>query len=202
MRSERVTTRGGALATAGRLYNAAAIVLASGLMIVLVVVMGVQVFFRYVLNDSLIWAEEICRYTLVLVTFLLIGAAFERGELVKLDVFTNVLPERIKVPLSIVIYLTMIAFLWMLVYYGYLFAALNSHFSMPAADFIGTALFGAGGAGAISMYWLYLTIPAGCLILSGHFVLALLRILHRVLGLEGGQERPGTVALDPRPPVD
>ena len=87
-------------------------------------------------------------------------------------------------------------------YYGYLFAALNSHFSMPAADFIGTALFGAGGAGAISMYWLYLAIPAGCLILSGHFVLALLRILHRVLGLEGGQERPGTVALDPRPPVD
>jgi TRAP-type C4-dicarboxylate transport system permease small subunit len=200
--SERATTRGGALATAGRLYNAATIILASGLMIVLVVVMGVQVFFRYVLNDSLIWAEEICRYSLILLTFLLIGAAFERGELVRFDVFTNILPERIKAPLSILIYLTMIGFLWTLVYYGYRFAALNWHFSMPAADFIGTTLFGAAGAGAISMYWLYLAIPAGCLILSGHFVLALLRILRGVLGREVDQERRGTAALDPRSGID
>jgi TRAP-type C4-dicarboxylate transport system permease small subunit len=199
--SEQARTRGGALAAAGRLYNAAAIALASGLMIVLVAVMGVQVFFRYVLNDSLIWAEEICRYLLALLTFLLIGAAFERGELVRLDIFTKILPERIKAPLSILIYLTMIGFLWTLVYYGYLFAALNSHFSMPAADFIGTALFG-DAAGGISMYWLYLAIPAGCLILSGHFVLALLRILRGGLDRAGDQERGGTVARDPRPGIE
>ncbi|MGH6896631.1 MAG: TRAP transporter small permease [Geminicoccaceae bacterium] len=202
MSSERATTRGGALAAAGRLYNAAAIILASGLMSVLVTVMGVQVFFRYVLNDSLIWAEEVCRYTLVLLTFLLIGAAFERGELVRLDILTNILPERIKAPLSILIYLTMIGFLWTLVYYGYLFAALNSQFSMPAADFIGTALFGADATGAISMYWLYLAIPVGCLILSGHFILALLRILPALFSREGHRERRGSVAVDPRPGID
>ncbi|MGH6920280.1 MAG: TRAP transporter small permease, partial [Geminicoccaceae bacterium] len=180
MSSEEATTRRGALATVGRLYNAAAIVLASGLMGVLVVVMGVQVFFRYVLNDSLIWAEEICRYSLVLLTFLLIGAAFERGELVRFDVLTNILPERIKTPLNILVYLMMIGFLWTLVYYGCRFAALNFHFSIPAVDFIATALFGSGATGAISMFWLYLAIPAGCLILSGHFVLALLRMLQGV----------------------
>jgi TRAP-type C4-dicarboxylate transport system permease small subunit len=200
--SEQPASRGGALAAAGRLYHAAAITLASGLMIVLVAVMGVQVFFRYVLNDSLIWAEEICRYSLVLLTFLLIGAAFERGELVRLDIFTNMLPKRIKAPLSILIYLAMIAFLWTLVYHGYRFAALNSHFSMPAADFIGTALFGDGAAGAISMYWLYLAIPGGCLILSGHFILALLRILRGGLGRADDQERRGTVARHPRSGIE
>jgi TRAP-type C4-dicarboxylate transport system permease small subunit len=200
--SERAATRGGALATAGRLYNAAAIILASGLMMVLVVVMGVQVFFRYVLNDSLIWAEEVCRYSLVLLTFLLIGAAFERGELVRFDVLTNMLPERVKAPLNIFIYLMMIGFLWTLVYYGYRFAALNRHFSIPAADFIGTALFGGGAAGAISMYWLYLAIPVGCLILSGHFVLAVLRILRGRPGRPDDRDDRGAAAPDPTSGID
>ena len=39
----------------------------------IVIIMGVQVFFRYVLNDSIIWAEEMSRYFLIWITFLVLG---------------------------------------------------------------------------------------------------------------------------------
>jgi TRAP-type C4-dicarboxylate transport system permease small subunit len=39
--------------------------LAGTSMLAIVVIMVVQVFARYVLNASLIWAEELCRYILV-----------------------------------------------------------------------------------------------------------------------------------------
>ncbi len=59
----------------------------------IVVVMVVQVFWRYVLNSSTIWAEEMCRYLLILMTFLLIGPAFERGEMVSVQFFMQRLPR-------------------------------------------------------------------------------------------------------------
>lgn len=146
-------------------------------MVVLVTVMGVQVFFRYVLNDSLIWAEEVCRYLLILMTFLLLGPAFERGEMVNLRLLMDIVPDRVRLAITVPIYLVMITFLLVLAYYGYQFATLNSRFSMPAIDFIGTALLGREVNLALSMYWLYMTIPAGCLILAGHLVLAVLRMI-------------------------
>src|SRR6187200_260421 len=45
-------------------------------MLAIVVIMIVQVFARYVLNASLIWAEELCRYVLIWQSFLLIGIAY------------------------------------------------------------------------------------------------------------------------------
>ncbi|MEC8794791.1 MAG: TRAP transporter small permease subunit, partial [Pseudomonadota bacterium] len=45
-------------------------VLAGICMALIVVIMIAQVFARYVLGDSLIWAEELCRYLLIWQTFL------------------------------------------------------------------------------------------------------------------------------------
>src|SRR5918996_539265 len=57
-------------------------------MLAIVVIMIVQVFARYVLNASLIWAEELCRYILIWQSFLLIGIAYHQGELIALDVLS------------------------------------------------------------------------------------------------------------------
>ncbi|MDH3235858.1 MAG: TRAP transporter small permease subunit, partial [Alphaproteobacteria bacterium] len=72
-------------------YNRILDTIAAALMGTIVVVMVVQVFARYVLNDSLIWAEELCRYLLIWITFLFIGIAFERGEFIAIDVLPNAL---------------------------------------------------------------------------------------------------------------
>jgi TRAP-type C4-dicarboxylate transport system permease small subunit len=167
---------GGWVAALGRGYRRAVAIFASAIMVVVVIVMGAQVFYRYVLNDSLIWAEEVSGYLLVVTTFLLIGAAFERGEMVSIRFFVDALPPRARLLLSIPSFVAMTGFLLVLAYYALRFASLGAAYNIPAAGFIGSALAGPDANVQVSMYWLYLTIPAGCLILSGHFLVALCRM--------------------------
>ncbi len=160
-----------------RFYAMQFMALATVAMGLIVVVMTLQVFYRYVLNDSLIWAEEVCRYLLILMTFLLIGPAFERGEMATVQFFMRLLPARAARLLLIPIYLVLIAFLVAVAYFGHQFAALNSRFSMPAIDFILGSLLRRPVSGAVSMYWIYMLIPAGCLILGAHLAVAIARIV-------------------------
>src|SRR5262249_42001890 len=147
--------------------------------------LAVQVFYRYALNDSLIWAEEVSRYFLILMTFLLVGLAFQRGALVSVQFFMNRLPRRIAYLVTIPVYLAIIAFLVAISYYGYSFATMNARFSMPAGGFILDSIPRPQVSAALSMYWLYLLIPFGCLILAAHFAVALSR--HTRAANDGGE---------------
>ena len=49
-----------------------------GLGLTMAILVAVQVFFRYVLNQSLFWSEELARYLLVWLTFLGASAAYYR----------------------------------------------------------------------------------------------------------------------------
>jgi TRAP-type C4-dicarboxylate transport system permease small subunit len=170
------------LAAFSRAYAGLVVILACVMMLLIVSIMGVQVFYRYVLNDSLIWAEEICRYLLVLMTFLLIGAAFERGEMVCLQFLTGRLTIRARLAIMLPMHLLMTVFLLTLAYYGYGFAKLNSQFTVPAIDFIGSALLGREVNLAVSMYWMYMLVPAACVILSAHLVVSMIRMARGLLG--------------------
>jgi TRAP-type C4-dicarboxylate transport system permease small subunit len=57
-------------------------------------VMSIQVFLRYVLNDSLIWSEEAARYLLVAIAFLGCATGCRRRCHIRIDVIDLVLPER------------------------------------------------------------------------------------------------------------
>lgn len=50
-----------------------------------------QVFFRYVLNDSLIWSEELARYLFVWISFLGGTLVMDRGTHIKIDILENLL---------------------------------------------------------------------------------------------------------------
>lgn len=183
------------IVTAGRrAYRFAVTVLGTALMTVIVITMGCQVFFRYVLNDSLIWAEELSSYMLVLMSFLLLGAAFQRGEMARLELLVKLLPRRLRGLVMVPLYLLMIWFLVLLSYYGYEFALLNRTSTIPAIDFIVSSLTGETRTVFISRFWLYLVIPVGLLILSLHFLLAAVQECVVVLGLESVPE--GSAATD------
>lgn len=55
----------------------------------------VQVVFRYVFNDPLIWSEEMARIFFIYLTFIGIGAAYGRGRHMFLDALVDLLPARI-----------------------------------------------------------------------------------------------------------
>jgi TRAP-type C4-dicarboxylate transport system permease small subunit len=166
-------------------YTWLILALSASAMAVITVVMTVQVIFRYGLNSSLIWAEEICRYLLIAMTFLPIGLAYQRGEVIGIDVFLDRLPPRIANLVRIPVQLAVIVFLLVISWYGYRFATFNGSFAMPAVDFILTSITGRQVSGAMTMYWVYLVIPAGCLLLAAHFAVALARSVRLALSRKG-----------------
>ena len=57
-------------------------------------VIALQVFFRYGLNDSLFWSEELGRILLVWLTFIGASVAYRRGAHIGVDAITSRLPGR------------------------------------------------------------------------------------------------------------
>ena len=83
-----------ALAAADRLLalgeDALLALLAAGL----VVVVDIQVIYRYVLNNPLIWPEEIARLFLVWITMIGAGAVSRHDSHLRVDAAVNVLPPQ------------------------------------------------------------------------------------------------------------
>lgn len=66
-------------------------------------VMSVQIFLRYVLNDSLIWSEEAARYLLIAIAFLGCATGCRKACHIRIDVVDLVLPERVRRALALVV---------------------------------------------------------------------------------------------------
>jgi TRAP-type C4-dicarboxylate transport system permease small subunit len=59
-------------------------------------IVGAQVFYRYVLNDSLFWSEELARYLLVWISFLGATTAYYRGVHPGVDILIKNCSTRFK----------------------------------------------------------------------------------------------------------
>ena len=93
-----------------------------GLGILMIGVVAAQVFFRYVLNHSLFWSEELARYILVWLTFLGASVAYRRGVHPRIDLFASRFGPRVARALHVGAHLVAVAFFIVLVIYGAQFA--------------------------------------------------------------------------------
>jgi C4-dicarboxylate transporter DctQ subunit len=85
------------------------------------VIVLLQVFFRYVLNDSLVWAEELIRYALVWAIMLGSAVVAARGEDIRLDTLPLALGPRGRRALLLAADAATLVFCALLVWYGTVF---------------------------------------------------------------------------------
>lgn len=146
--------------------NAAIDRVAAGIVMVAVAAMFLvvvaQVFFRYVLNASLVWAEEAARYLLVLTIFLGASVAMRRGTHIRITAFLGLLApgplravELFAQGAACVVYAV-------LVWYGAALARENFTQASPAMR--------------IPLGWVYLMIPVAGVLLA-------IQAVHRIAGL-------------------
>ena len=92
------------------------------------------VFFRYILNDSIIWAEEVIRYAFIWMFFLCMPEATRTGAHICLDYFPTHVYGKLKVILNVFIEAVNNAFLVIVVYFGMKITILNMAQSSPALE--------------------------------------------------------------------
>ena len=81
-------------------------------MAAMVVIILVQVFWRYVLNNALPWPEEAARFLMLWATGLMAATAFRRGGFVSIELFVRMLPQRAGAILALVLLGLSLAVVW------------------------------------------------------------------------------------------
>lgn len=122
-----------------------------------------QVFMRYVLNDPPTWSEEMSRFMMVWMTFLVAPIAYRHGMNVAIETLSRFLVGRIQAALQLVLNALILYF--MLVY---------------AQEGVGLAERGLKSKAFtidVKLFWFYLVVPAGFWLLAAVSVEHILRAL-------------------------
>jgi TRAP-type C4-dicarboxylate transport system permease small subunit len=90
-------------------------VLAKILLLIMVFVVGMQVFFRYGFNRPLTWPEELSGFLLIWLTFLVADILFKKNGHVQVDYFANKLSQKSQLIISFIVNLYIMVFLVFLI---------------------------------------------------------------------------------------
>lgn len=130
---------------------AAAKNLAGLLLMTMVIIVIVQIFFRYVLNDSLIWTEELAKTLMVWTAFLVAPWAYRAGATVRIEIFVDELPRVFRGSLELVLNLLI---LWIV-----------AVFFWESFGFWQRGLFVRADSLPIQVAWFYSVVPVAFLLL-------------------------------------
>ena len=83
-----------------------------------------NVILRYGFNYSLAWSEELVREVIIYTTFIGCSAAVKNRSLIRIDASVQIFPK-LKVPLTFFSNLVVMIFSMLMIYYGWLMAALQ-----------------------------------------------------------------------------
>lgn len=129
---------------------------AVALLAVTVVIVILQVFFRYVLNSSLSWSEEAARYLFIWAALLGFSSSVEAGRLFSFEMLAARLPPAGRRLCAALFALAAVAFVWALVVHGGSLAAKTISQSSPAMS--------------MPMAFAYAALPVGGVLIALHFL--------------------------------
>ena len=131
--------------------------------LMMVIVIIIQVFFRYVLNNALPWPDEVARFFMLWMTGLIAPSAYRWGGFVSIEMFERFLP---KILSNILIFLILLVSLTVLligfemglkhINAGWIFS--SSSIKIPFS------LVG-GKTKAMKLAWMYMSLPVGIFLL-------------------------------------
>lgn len=148
-------------------------ILAGVLLLSVFVLIIVQVFARYVLNQPLTWSEELARLLLVWCTYIAAGFVASRNTHIAVDVIAAILPRRLADALEVFAMLVVIAVSAFMIYGGITLVQLTSILPLPATGLPKAVLYAA--------------------VLVGNLIILLHMVLNTYLYLRHPDEIPGAV---------
>jgi TRAP-type C4-dicarboxylate transport system permease small subunit len=136
------------------------------------VVVCIGVFFRYVLNNSLVWTEEVAKYTMVWLAFIGSPVAMEKGGHVAIEMLFSRAKGVFKLFLILVIQIIIISVLVLLLWKGV-------DLAVKAIPQHSTALTW------LSLIWVYLAVPVGAALMLPVTIQHCLNDIVQTFQLEG-----------------
>jgi len=113
----------------------------------------VNVFLRYVFNYALSWGDEVITYSLLWLVFLGSGVAARQGAHISMEAVLTVLPARLQRGNAIVVNAVCALLSAVVGFLGWGLAV-----AVRGLDQV-------GAASGVPMFWVYLAIPTGCLLM-------------------------------------
>jgi TRAP-type C4-dicarboxylate transport system permease small subunit len=93
-----------------------------------------QVFARFILNNPLVWSEEVVRYSMIWIVLLGSSVALRKGLLVSVEIVLHIVPRKIKKWMEVFIVILNLIFLFILIKYGFILLELTSGQKIGALD--------------------------------------------------------------------
>lgn len=130
------------------------------------VVVCAGIFWRYFLNDSLVWTEETAKFLMVWMVFMGIPLALKTGAHAAIEALPNMLPDKSRQALYAFIYLSIITLMAVLIHQGWLFA-LNARTQETSTT-------------QVSMMYVFISMPVGGVLM---FLISLELFIQAVIGI-------------------
>ena len=124
---------------------------------IMAIVNFLQVVFRYVIEGSLPWSEELLRFLFVWTTFLGAGIGVRKGAHLGLTIIVNHLPPKLKKFVVFINYLICIVFSAIIGMLGLSIVSMQAEFNVRSSAMV------------LPMYWISLAIPVSFALIILHF---------------------------------
>lgn len=118
------------------------------LLTVMTVIVGMQVFMRYIVGNSLNWSEEILRFMFVWLAYITVSYCITKDKHARVEVFVSLLPQKGQKVFEIISLLGFVVFSVLMVYYGSIVML-----RIMASNQLSAALM-------LPMWMVYLAVPA------------------------------------------
>ena len=122
------------------------------LLAVMVVVVFLQVVFRFVIRSSLPWSEEMARYLMVWIVFLGASIGIKRKSHIGVDALVSLLPETIRRWTAVLVNGLFCVFFAFMIHYGRMILRVVGFQLSPAMEISMAIPYGAAFAGGVLMF--------------------------------------------------